>query len=108
MAGSDPVLRWNRLASQNPDKLQTLVEGAQLTVPELTFAAEALGRVGGPGVELLLRCSRNTSPVVREGAIYGLVKVLEDTVVRERLEAMRDSDQSRAIREIASEALLDT
>lgn len=74
---------------------------------DLTFAAEALGaRPGSPEVfAALLRCLAHVSPVVREGAIYGLSAHYMTPAHREAIAKVRDADPSPAVRIVAADAL---
>ena len=76
----------------------------------LTFSAEVLGRVIESSVpealSLLLQMSRHASPVVREGAVYGMSPHWRGHPdVRARLADMADADASPGVRVAATEAL---
>lgn len=73
-----------RMASEDPVVLLTLIEGGTLQPASLTFAAEYAGRT--PDVPAIRRTLvpllSHPSPLVREGALYGVRRaaagVLED------------------------------
>jgi hypothetical protein len=83
-----------------------LIKHDRLEPSDLTFAAEALGRsdMGWLVRHALKPLLRHASAIVREGAIYGLQKHL-NAEVRSALEAVVNSDASRAVRTAAEDAL---
>jgi hypothetical protein len=94
------------LATRFPHELAKLIKDGRLETSDLTFAAEALGRseMGWLVRHTLTPLLTHVSPVVREGAIYGLQKhVDEDT--RTALRAVSKNDPSRAVRSAAEDAL---
>jgi len=106
--------RWRRpcedlfsyLAERHPDTLLLLIEKGDMAPADLTYAAELAGRiVGSQGV--LLRLLADGSPVVREGAIYGLAERLAGGVsgVREKLLRVASRDPSPAVRAAAAAVL---
>ena len=108
------LTRWNRpceaafelLAARFPHELARLIDGQRLEISDLTFAAEALGRceLGWLVRHTLLPLLTHASPVVREGAIYGLQKHL-DADARTTMGTLSDSDPSPAVRLAARDAL---
>ena len=93
------------LAKRNPDALLELIERHVLEPPELTFAAEAAGGIeGGRCVAVLMQLLEHSSPVVREGAIYGLSNHLSEAVST-KLRQLSQSDISAGVREAARETL---
>ena len=94
------------LADRDPDSLMRLIESNLLDRCDLTFAAEAAGRIEDAGlvVSSLLRISQHSSSLVREGAVYGLSNHLSQEVKR-RLKELSKSDPSAGVREAAREAL---
>jgi HEAT repeat protein len=94
------------LASHYPADLLKLVSANVLSPPALTFAAEIAGRttVGQTVRAALLPLLDHESPLVREGAIYGL-REHADTGVIMRLRTLAESDSSPAIRQAASDTL---
>jgi hypothetical protein len=71
----------------------------ELEPPELTFLAEKL-----TDEETLTVLAKHTSPLVREGAVYGLAKI--DTLsARGTLATIAAIDPSPGVREAAREAL---
>jgi hypothetical protein len=108
------VSRWNRpcegafelLALRFPRDLAKLIQNNRLKPSDLTFAAEALGR---SNIGLLVRpvlqpLLSHFSAVVREGAIYGLQRHM-DEAVRATLGIVAKDDSSPAVRMAAEDAL---
>jgi HEAT repeat protein len=94
------------LAVHYPGELIKLVSGNVLSPPAMTFAAEIVGRTpSSPAVRAaLLPLLDHESPLVREGAIYGL-REHADAAVTRKLMALAGSDPSPAIRHAASDTL---
>lgn len=94
------------LAERYPRELAKLISSEKLRPADLTFAAEALGR--SPDAQLvqrtLLPLLRHPSPLVREGAIYGLAHCLDDAV-RHAILQMAQSDPSPGVRASAVDLL---
>jgi HEAT repeat protein len=97
---------YEELALSNPDEILRLL-GADLAPHELTFVAEAAGKLadGNAAVAALLPLLSHASPFVREGTIYGLSRFATREAVRERLAALAAEDSSPGVREAAREAL---
>jgi hypothetical protein len=72
---------------------------------QLTFIAERLGRRSPPPLRWLILLSRHASPVVREGAVYGLAPHAQDQAARIALEGIAASDPSPEVRSAAREVL---
>ena len=74
---------------------------------DLTFIAEKIGEHEmTQDTEVLLCClAANSSPLVREGAVYGLAPHRGRPGVRFALEHIAATDSSPAVRECAMEAL---
>lgn len=108
------LARWNRpcegafevLAARFPHDLAKLIELGRLGSADLTFAAEALGRseLGWLVRHALKPLLTHASPVVREGAIYGLQKHIDGST-RAALSALSRDDPSPAVRLAATDAL---
>jgi len=96
------------LAANYPSELLKLIAGDVLSPPAMTFAAEIAGRTSlGHAVRtVLLPLLDNSSPLVREGAIYGLRQHADATVVG-KLRILAANDPSPAIRQAASDTLDD-
>lgn len=61
------------LARSDPERLVMWTQSGQLAATDLTFAVEVTGSISTTGAqESLLALLKNTDPVVREGAVYGL------------------------------------
>ena len=81
-------------------------------IANLTYACELLKTAsptekaanGSTAVSFLLRMSRHDSPIVREGAVYGLEGHLSQPLVLEKLMDMAANDPSEGVREAAGEA----
>ena len=99
---------FERLIEADPDELLRLV-GEQILAPaDLTFAAEALGQIKAAStVSTLIRLLAHPSPIVREGAIYGLALHLEDDRVPAKLLSVAGADPSPGVRAAAGESLVD-
>jgi hypothetical protein len=65
---------FERLAQQDPNRLLRMLNSGDLEPALLTHAAETAGRhlASELVVPVLLKLLQHTSPLVREGAIYGL------------------------------------
>jgi HEAT repeat protein len=96
------------LAANYPSDLLKLISGNVLSPPAMTFAAEIAGRISlGQTVRTaLLPLLDHSSPLVREGAIYGLRQHADATVVA-KLRTIAMNDPSPAIRKAASDTLDD-
>lgn len=95
------------LVIEDAEILAGLIRSQALKPSSLTFAAETLGQA--PLQEnflvLLLDLLKHTSPIVREGAIYGLTNYLSDNRVQVQLRHMADHDVNEEVCEAAREAL---
>lgn len=97
---NEPVNYWRVFAMNDPALLLARMRSGELDNASLSFAAESLGyadktpEIRRALVELLL----HPSPVVREGALYGLNEY-EDV---SELYGLVESDPSSAIRMIAA------
>jgi len=99
---------FRQLALDAPGELSHLVRVARLPVHHLTFAAEALGSVDADlAVTPLLLLLGHPSPIVREGAVYGLQRHLASPGVGQRLTELAREDPSPAVRTAATDALSD-
>ena len=98
---------FDALAEGAPAELAGLVREGSLTASRLTYAAEALGAADETPLvaNALLPLLKHPSPLVREGAIYGLARHQTDLVRRRLAEVVRD-DPSPAVREAARESLV--
>lgn len=97
------------LVDHSPDMLVDLIERDYFDVPELGHAAEILGRATSDRAgAALLRLLGHSSPIVREGAIYGLARREQlDHRVRAVLERIAGYDPSEVVRVAAQGALDD-
>jgi HEAT repeat protein len=100
------LAHWQALAASDPDRLIAALTSPDLPTWELTFAAEVAGEFPAAR-DALLALLAHASPVVREGAIYGLGKqpLEDDPALRARLRQIATADGSGAVREAALEAL---
>ena len=99
------------LAQNHPYWLIVLIQSRALENTDLTFAAEAVGLINNSPyliLLVLLPLLHHHSAMVREGAIYGIVKdlfVLDDPRVKAELEHLSANDDSPGVRIAAKEAL---
>ncbi|MBI4586015.1 MAG: HEAT repeat domain-containing protein [Planctomycetes bacterium] len=95
-------------AKNDPTKLIQLISAEILEPNDLTFAAEAAGTIQDKeiAVPVLLRLLEHMSPVVREGAVYGLSNHLSQRVI-ERLKEVERLDRSPGVKEAVREVLED-
>lgn len=93
---------FERLAHHDPPSLMVLLTGDRLPPHLLTYAAEVAGRIEAhAATEHLLGLLDHPSPMVREGAIYGL----GDDAPWEWLRAIAETDPSPGVRSAARCAL---
>ncbi len=94
------------LVRNHEAELCTWVASGALQDTDLTFAAEALGDAKDSDAArvALLPLLDAPSSLIREGAIYGLARHMNETVAA-RLAQLAVGDPSPAIRECAREAL---
>jgi len=99
---------FRELLEESPRDLARLVANRGLRVSRLTYAAEILGDAKDSRLvkKALLPLLKHESPIVREGAILGLARHLDEEV-RGALEDVAANDQSETIRRSASETLTD-
>ncbi len=91
-----------------PEQLLTYLQQPH-DAHHLTFAAEAAGEIKDEAFwpeakRVLLSLLGHSSPLVREGAVYGLSSYLDDEVV-DHLENTRMHDASPGVRDAAIEVL---
>lgn len=100
---------FEQLAENNPSELIAWIKSGSLQPPDLTFAAEILGRVRSmEGISpILLELLSHQSPLVREGALYGLYHYRDDPKVEDAIRQIEAKDPSLTIRETAAEILDD-
>jgi hypothetical protein len=107
--------RWNVpcenafvfLAEKFPRQLLYLIETPDgLDAADLTFAAEIAGRIGDHSSvrRALVALLDHREAVVREGAVYGLTRHVDD-VARARLRRLAQDDSSEAVRTAALDVL---
>lgn len=98
--------KFERMAEERPETLCKLLQVHVLRPSDLTFAAEAAGKIADAELVVgpLLLLLKHPSPLVREGAVYGLVHHLSQEVI-DRLQEVAKADPSPGVREAASEAL---
>lgn len=95
------------LAEHDPAALLALIQGGGLKPTLLTFALEHAGAVRAEtAVPVLLPFLQHEKDYVREGAVYGLARLLEqDPGLREVLRQVALRDTSQGVRSAAQEAL---
>lgn len=103
------TLQLLELARTDPARLVAWLDSEEMSPGKATFAAEILGKEAAAEVAApcLLRLTQHSSPLVREGAVYGLETHKAQGDVRARLEEMAASDPSWGVRQSAAEALSD-
>ena len=96
---------FDRLASEDPDRLVALL-GTEMDPCDLTFAAATAGeRIQGHGVaEALLRLLSHPDRIVREGALYGIAHHPSPAAVT-RITEMAEHDESPSVNAVARETL---
>jgi hypothetical protein len=103
--------RIDRLAMSDPAALHLAIERGDLSRAHLSHAAETIGRhPWGNGLEILRGLLRHESPLVREGALYGLAYWLAgdaDPEAIAEVRAVAESDPSPGVRETAGVVLAD-
>jgi len=99
---------FERLAQEEPSELLQILKTGVLLSADLTFAAEAAGRIPDSDrvKKALLPLLKHPSAVVREGAIYGLARHL-DKQIATALEKLAYEDDSPGVREAALELISD-
>lgn len=94
------------LAAQNPAQLIRLLRERRLSVAGLTNAAEIAGALPTKEVApILLELLAHPSAVVREGAVLGLGRHVDDDAVRAKLHTIAESDASSGVRATARDML---
>lgn len=92
----------------SPAKLLFLIRSGALTNAELTFAVEIVGRAGSDFSDeiraVLVPLLDHESPVVREGAIYGVTRHKNDSVTAV-LQRIAETDSYECLRKAAIEAI---
>ncbi len=96
----------HELARDSATLLFRYVEERMLRPAQLTFAAELLGSTADMdrSESLLMSLTSHNSALVREGAVYGLQRLLSPAA-KARLRILSESDASPGVREAAAEAL---
>jgi len=95
------------LARANPAELLTLLRGGDLSLANLSFAAEAAGRARLPPAEIcaaLTPLLHHPKGYIREGALYGLAQ-LDDDQARRLLGEVAATDVDEDVRQVAAEIL---
>jgi hypothetical protein len=96
------------LAEHEPERLLEDVTSGALPPSALTFAAEWAGRTRTSQAALILRgLLEHPSPLVREGAVYGLEHLLGQpgVVSALRAHAMETGERSAGVRDAVREVL---
>jgi hypothetical protein len=97
---------FDHLADRYPLELLRIVQSGNLTPVDLTLAAESVGLIpSGPDVRSCLQpLLKHGDPLVREGALYGLMSHL-DEATKEQIRRLAEGDKSWAVRTVAQELL---
>jgi HEAT repeat protein len=89
------------MAETSPADLIETIEHGNLEPTALAAAAEALGSSPHAFVaETLVKLVEHRSPLVREGAVYGLAEHMDERTI-EVLRALAESDPSPGVRDAA-------
>lgn len=99
-----PESEFERMVTEDPERLIACLSDPALRPANRTFAAEHAGKLGARAKAPLLALLSDPSPLVKEGAMMGLsaAEVLDDEDVCARLRVLAASDDSKTIREIAA------
>lgn len=111
----DKIIQWwprpcealfEYLATNHPRDLVSLVQCKNIEPTDLTFALEWVGEIEDSSLvrSTLISYLEDESAIVREGAIYGLQKHLDDSV-EAFLQAIAQNDPSEGVRLAAQDAL---
>ena len=97
-----------KMAETTPGDLAALVLSGSLSTVELSLAAEAAGVIADPATAraILDPLLSHPSPLVREGAIYGLSAIRSGDVSAE-IQAIATNDTHSGVRR-AAKAILDS
>ena len=99
---TNPYVRYKWMRHNRPSDFLAALKAAVLPPWELTYAAEAAsGTDDADVIDALLALTRHASPVVREGALYGVWHSHEPRVTA-RIREMADHDESPAVRGLAA------
>lgn len=97
---------FEEMAIREPQRLINLLTSNTLAFHDLTFAAEAAGRIrSDASLYALCELLNHHSPLVREGAVYGLSTSIDREWVRTRLHCVSIKDPVAGVREAAADAL---
>jgi hypothetical protein len=92
-------VEFEHLSQEDPKLLVDWIKSGTLEPEHLTFAAEFLGDSDDADlvVPVLLELTKHQSPIVREGAVYGLDKHKNYPGVATRIAEMQNSDSSPGV-----------
>ena len=107
--GSPCDAMFKHLASKEHSVLLNLIRSEALEPGFLSIAAEFAGQVNDPDqvIPILLKLTKHSYPMVREGAVYGLANFISLEEVRHYLQTMVETDSSPGVRSAAQEMLED-
>lgn len=90
------------LVARYPDSLLLLIESGRMEAADLTYAVEIAGEMpwSQDNCRVLMAMLGHVSPMVREGALYGLAFHPRQEVL-ERISEVARTDKSPAVREAA-------
>ena len=96
-----------KLADEDPEKLELYIRKNYLEPSLLTYALEILGEKCNYKIadRTILPMLWHESPIVREGAIYGLKNFRKEKTVVECLESIAKADPNLCVRQIARDLL---
>lgn len=109
-SGEPSQALFEQLAQRDPARLLSLIDSGRLPSHLLTYAAEWAGHaVSNPrmAIRCLLGLLRHSSPIVREGAVYGLANFASQGEIRDALMRLAFGESSPGVRAAAFEVLED-
>ena len=100
---------FQKLADENPEKLELYIRRNYLSPPQLTFAIEILGDSCDYKIadRTIIPMLWHESPVVREGAALGLRRFATNSTVSECLNSVMKADPSPGVRMVIKDILAD-
>lgn len=101
-----PTCQSTPFVRLDPSKLLGMIASGELRPGVLTWAAEVAGKIPDSGsvIPVLLKLLDHASPMVREGAIYGLASHMSEEVIA-RIIAISQTDPVPEVMEVAKGAL---
>jgi len=100
---------FQKLADESPEKLELYIRKTYLNPSQLTFAIEILGDTCSYQIadRTIIPMLWHESPIVREGAVYGLRRFITNPTVSECLNSILKADPSPGVRQVIKDMLSD-